>query len=564
MAVKSLTVGGVRALAWEGLENHAARFETAAGRLTALSDAALDALDQVHPVSWEGTAARLAREGFIEQRAAGRRSATDLQVAAAAMRHVARTMRAEQSNAVAAVEAALMDGFMVDEAWRVSAPPTKGMPPERAHMLMHHEEQVGAAARSIRAALARSLEMLRDAVPRWTSPVGSPGGHERAPAPPTDGSAKQNREYWDSLTEQQRQQVLEARPGWIGGLDGAPASARHDANVGQIDSERVRLEARRDQLAAELHDNWFGGAFTNADAELWYTERKLADLATIEKLLGKYPEGRLMLLDMRSGERGMAAFAIGNPDTADHVSVTIPGFGTTISRSFAAMVKETEYLQREAEIQLINHGRRGETIASIAWLGYEPPQGTGPGWGDTVVGFTDVTQREHAVKGAARLAAFFDGINTASELGDPHITALGHSYGSYTTALALQDPRPGQPVDDAVFYGSPGVNAGSEKDLGLEEGRAYVMKTDGVWSFIGGDGDAIADLGFFGAFGPDPANADFEHLSTNAATTPDGIDREQSTGHSEYSRMGTNGELRTSAYNMAVIIGGLPDQVVRR
>nr|WP_225443536.1 alpha/beta hydrolase [Lolliginicoccus lacisalsi] len=260
----------------------------------------------------------------------------------------------------------------------------------------------------------------------------------------------------------------------------------------------------------------------------------------------------------------MAAFAIGNPDTADHVSVTIPGFGTTISRSFAAMVKETEYLQREAEIQLINHGRRGETIASIAWLGYEPPQGTGPGWGDTVVGFTDVTQREHAVKGAARLAAFFDGINTASELGDPHITALGHSYGSYTTALALQDPRPGQPVDDAVFYGSPGVNAGSEKDLGLEEGRAYVMKTDGVWSFIGGDGDAIADLGFFGAFGPDPANADFEHLSTNAATTPDGIDREQSTGHSEYSRMGTNGELRTSAYNMAVIIGGLPDQVVRR
>ncbi|WP_278313793.1 alpha/beta hydrolase [Lolliginicoccus levis] len=562
--MSSVTVSRARALAWEALEHHAALYESAASSLVAYSDAALDAFDVVHPPSWDGAAARLARERFIEQRASGRASATDFETAAAAMRQVARTMRTEQSAAMSTVGAAIMDGFDVSDSWGVTAPQGASLPEERAVKLAHHQEQVSAAANAFHASLARSIESLRGAMPQRKSPAGESSGGDRAPGPPANGSAKQNRDYWDALTEQQRTWVLEEHPEWIGDLDGVPSGVRHEANVAQIDSERARLESQRKDLVGELDGNMLGGVLSNADAELWYTERKLEDLATIKELLKDYPDGRLMLLDMRSGERGMAAFAVGDPDKADHVSVATPGFTTNIADSFEGMVKETASLQREAERQLFNNGKGDETVASIAWLGYEPPQNDGPGWADMPVSFTDVAQSDHAKEGAAKLASFYDGIAAASEQDDPHITALGHSYGSYTTGLALQDPSPGQPVDDAVFYGSPGINASDEKDLGLKEGHAYVMEAEGVWSFMGGDGDAIGDLGNFGTFGPDPTEAGFEQLSTDESITPDGIEREHSTGHSEYSRMGTNGELRTSGYNMAVIVGGLPDQVVRR
>jgi hypothetical protein len=138
-----------------------------------------------------------------------------------------------------------------------------------------------------------------------------------------------------------------------------------------------------------------------------------------------------------------------------------------IDDSFNGMVKEANALKSETETQLEDAGRGDETVASIAWLGYEPPQTTGPGVLDLGRGALDVAQTDRANAGAANLAGFYDGLDVASTQPDPHITALGHSYGSLTTGLALQDPGPGQPVDDAVFYGSPGINADDESDLGL-------------------------------------------------------------------------------------------------
>ena len=60
--------------------------------------------------------------------------------------------------------------------------------------------------------------------------------------------------------------------------------------------------------------------------------------------------------------------------------------------------------------------------------------------------------------GGEDLAAFYQGVN-ASRTDDPHLTALGHSYGSLTTGYALQHDGTG--VDDAVLFGSPGPAPGS-------------------------------------------------------------------------------------------------------
>ena len=45
--------------------------------------------------------------------------------------------------------------------------------------------------------------------------------------------------------------------------------------------------------------------------------------------------------------------------------------------------------------------------------------------------------------------------------------------------------------------------------------------------------------------------------------TVGGSDREQSTGHSEYTRSGDNGKLRTTGYNLAAIIADQPEKATR-
>ncbi|MFZ2178359.1 MAG: alpha/beta hydrolase [Rhodococcus sp. (in: high G+C Gram-positive bacteria)] len=172
--------------------------------------------------------------------------------------------------------------------------------------------------------------------------AGEQQGGLTAPSPPGDASSIENREYWDAMDEPQRRDVIEKHPEWVGNRDGIPADVRHEANVNRIDDERTRLEAERSRLQDELDGNLFGGTFTDDDAAHWYTEQKLKDLDKIESILDENPDGLLLLLDMQSGERGMVAFSVGNPDTADHVAVTVPGFNSNIEDSLGGMVGEAE------------------------------------------------------------------------------------------------------------------------------------------------------------------------------------------------------------------------------
>ncbi|AFU03493.1 alpha/beta hydrolase [Nocardia brasiliensis] len=390
------------------------------------------------------------------------------------------------------------------------------------------------------------------------SAAGAAQGGLTAPAPPENGTPQQNREYWDAMDERQRREVIDQHPEWIGNRDGIPSMARHEANVNRIDDERVRLTQDRDALKDQLKDAPDGARYPNAPdpyaaekTKLAEVEAKLTDLDSIEKILKEHPldpanpdkGARLLLLDLQSGEKGMAAVAVGDPDNADHVSVTVPGVSTTV-QSLDGMTREAEAVQREAEKQLRLAGRPDERVASIAWLGYEPPPDLG----------LEAARSARAEDGAPELAQFFEGLDVASNRPDPHLTALGHSYGSYTTALALQDHGRTQPIDDAVFYGSPGINANDEPDLGLAQGHGYVMRAPD---------DPISLVDGFGRFGPDPVTTKLEQLSVGEATTTDHVRREDSNGHSEYPRPSGNGELRTAGYNMAVVIAGLPELVVR-
>ncbi|QKT14198.1 hypothetical protein HUN07_16840 [Rhodococcus sp. W8901] len=518
--------------------------------------------------SWQGAAAEAAGSRSATEQDAARRIATAVTAQADALTNAAASIGPARLTALSIADEAIASGFAVADDGRVGAPPFVSGNPV-ADLLI--QAQLGEQATVLEARLMPALATVGEldaragaALDTATAQLGDPGaaragnlGTDGLPEPIPGATAADNKKYWDSLTEDQRRRIIDEHPDWVGNRDGIPSSVRHEANVSRFDDERSRLEAERDRLQTNLDDNFFGGTFTNDDAALWYTEQKLRDLDEIEGIVADNPDGRLMLLDLQSGERGMAAFAVGDPDTADHISVTTPGLNTNIDGSFNGMVDEAKNLRSEAEEQLEAVGR-DETVASIAWLGYEPPQadtGASNAFMDGVRGYGDVVQTDRANAGAAKLAGFYDGLDVASTHPDPHITALGHSYGSLTTGLALQDPGPGQPIDDAVFYGSPGINAGDESDLGLAEGHGYVMEADGDV--------LIPEAGKIHVFGPDPSTSDFEQLSVNAGTSPDGVMRDGVGSHSEYPTLGNNGELRMSGYNMASIVAGLPEQVVR-
>ncbi|WP_051461546.1 alpha/beta hydrolase [Tomitella biformata] len=377
--------------------------------------------------------------------------------------------------------------------------------------------------------------------------------------PAADSEPALNRQFWAELSARQRAELIRMKPVAVGALDGLPAAARHTANVSRLDPEIQRWTGIKAELQVRVDASRVPALDRNR-IRLWQAQRKIDDAATVKRIVNEVGGATLLLLDLHSGNRGMAAISFGHTDTAHHIAVTIPGMNTNIADSFWSMSDEARQLKSLAEDLLGRADRHGETVATIMWLGYQPPQVTGPnGALDTVLGGVASTMTSSARAGAPRLARFFAGLDAAAQRPPLHLTALGHSYGSYTMALALQDlagqePRRGQPVDDAVFYGSPGINAADEAGLGLVDGHGYVML---------GDRDRINLVDNFRLFGPDPTATGLVQLSAAAMTTRDGVERHAARDHADYGRA-VGEHLRTSGFNLAAIAAGLGEWAVRR
>jgi hypothetical protein len=354
--------------------------------------------------------------------------------------------------------------------------------------------------------------------------------------PPKDGTPWDNAGWWDSLSEAERKQIIAQHPDWVGNLDGVPGSARDEANRNRLDDERARLEARKRELQADLDDNWFGGTFTNADAELDQVNAKLDSLNKIEETLGK-GDRQLLLLNM-GNERAEAAIANGNIDTADHVAVFTPGLTSTVNGSMGGYDDAMYNLKHRSEEELQRYGDGG-SVATVTWIGYQAPQ---MGVGGILFDDNTVLDDHSAQEGAKKLAPFLNGID-ASRANDPHMTALGHSYGSTTTGLALQQNTG---VDNAVFYGSPGLGTDDINKINVPTGNSF---------YVEAKNDAVGDFAYFGM---DPSHMDgMGHASAKETTLPDGRHLTESTGHSAYMV-----DKSTSQYNMSVIVGGMQNRVV--
>ena len=322
----------------------------------------------------------------------------------------------------------------------------------------------------------------------------------------------------------------------VGTRDGVPALSRDLANRAQLPVLRQQLEDRLAQLTSGQHAyNPYAGGYYIEPAEAQEVRDKLAALDSVEGVLDL--GGRqLLVLDADSGEQLHAAVAVGDVDTADHVSVFTPGFTTTVQDSLRGIDSDMANLRARSQQELTRHGST-DTVATVAWLGYDAPQ-----WDGVVFPSRSVASDDLARAGGGDLADFYAGINGSRDE-DPHLTALGHSYGSTTTGFALQHEGTG--VDDAVIFGSPGLGTDGREDLHVPDGHLYRVEARR---------DPVADLA---AFSIDPTwLGGVDGLSAKDAEI-DGESYRESTGHSAYLDDGT-----TSQHNLAVTVAGLPDRQV--
>ncbi|MDL9935859.1 alpha/beta hydrolase [Gordonia sp. ABSL1-1] len=500
-----------------------------------------------------------AKSGAAASGEAGDLGRRPLHRVAAESLSVAQHLRAELAEIRIAAEAA---GMTVHPDAAVTALP-RSVADDAARE--HERSRLEYAAMAVGTQADTLLDTLRvslvdaghDAAPQVSADVDAAATAMVPPSGPPSGiSAEQNAAYWYALTDAQRDWVLTEHPEWIGGLDGIPSPVRDRANRSRIPGVLAGLELTRDRLSGELSRRRTRGWFTNQDAGLAQVERKIADVRRLGELVAEKPWSPadragtlLLLLDTDSGEQGKAVVAVGNPDDADHVGISTPGMDTNIRDSFRGMIAEAASLRDEGYRQLREAGRFDEQIAIVGWLGYEPPDNAGtrpPGWS-----YLEVLQHDRATSGAPALARFYRGLAVASTRTDPHLVALGHSYGSLTQGLALKQPG-GHPIDDAVFYGSPGFMASDEPDLGLAQGHGFVMQGDRDWI------NHVRSRGRIGLNGPAPRSTQLVQLDCSTARfTPDGVYREGAHTHADYPRNGSNHQLRVSGYLLARIVAGL-------
>ncbi|MQA16171.1 MAG: hypothetical protein GEV09_19095 [Pseudonocardiaceae bacterium] len=357
------------------------------------------------------------------------------------------------------------------------------------------------------------------------------------PTPPAGATPEQNAAWWASLTAGQQHALLVTSTRVVGNMAGLPAHVRSTANTARLYGAKTRLDDQIARLQAALPDGRGPGYETTYHDELRRLEQlqaKRASITAIEATLNKPGERQLLLLDL-SGERAEAAVAIGDVDTAEHVAVFTPGFTSTVDGSLAGYDEQMDQLQEQAYRQSLKYGDGG-SVATVTWIGYQAPQELG-----------EVVTAGHAEAGADTLAETFRGIN-ASRADDPHLTAIGHSYGSTTTGLAAQQPGTG--VDDVVFAGSPGIGTSDVDDLHVPERHAYVVEAS--W-------DPVADVG---RFGPDPNRMEGVTGLSAREETVGGRRLAETTGHSSGDANGYLAEDTASQYNISTVVAGVPERAV--
>jgi len=332
---------------------------------------------------------------------------------------------------------------------------------------------------------------------------------------PTDPAAAAA--WWGRLSNAQQALYLAAFPAVIGARNGLPVVVRDRANRLALSRHGVPEQSLLDRLAPSLAP-LLGPLAAAGSWMVSRNQRRLRPQTLLDRLEAsehRPDHQRLYLLGFNLDDDGRAVIAIGDPDTADHTAVYVPGMSTTID-TIGGDLDRMQNLQQEAD--RLTFGRTGD-VATVMWLGYDTPGAD-----------LSVARSHHARAGAPELDSFIDGLRAARH--EPgHVTVIGHSYGSTVIGTAASDGN-GLAVDDIAVAGSPGMRVDNVDALQIDPRH--------VWAGDAEDDHVSGPIGWF-AHGAEPHE---EGFGANRFV----VDTE---GHSDYWKRDTD-----SLENQAAIVVG--------
>lgn len=371
---------------------------------------------------------------------------------------------------------------------------------------------------------------------------------------PKGKSPAENKKWWAERTQEERDEYLTLYPATIGALDGLPAAARDDANRMVLAETRSQVQLDRNALGPEPDRMiWTrrGGEpvmIENPEWRKWDDKRaaldgRLKGMKAIEKRFEDtgvegLPEAYLLGFD--NDNLGHAIVANGNPDTAEHTAVYVPGTNSKLEGA-GGDIKRMVSVWRESQ-RLVPD----QSVSTITWIGYDAPQSIVP----------EAMEKGWAHDGSPKLNQFLDGLQTTQGGADKsHTTVIGHSYGS--TVVGDASNRGKLAADDIVVAGSPGMLVGDAGDLDV--GKKH------VWSEATGDdlvpaGGKAAGLGGYKwgiqKFHGIPYDAGYiQYVPSDEAFGAHRMQTDTS-GHSGYWDSGS-----VSLHNQAAVVAGQYDQV---
>ena len=420
-------------------------------------------------------------------------------------------------------------------------------------------EQVDADFVRRLAAVERGVNLSSHA-PSWAREGAGARSQGLADLPDPRWSATEVSLWWSSLSTTEKQWLLDHHPEAIGNRDGVEFSWRDKANRKRItreleaaqqeyDAAKAEYDAAQAQYQKDMKTPKSGGIASPVRPELnppspkrlTLAEGRLNDLKAIQhQFTSPHAQNQSLLTLDTSGGRIRAAVGIGDVDNADHVGVFVPGMATRVDSSLEGYTNDVRRL-RDSALRALEQHHRAESVATVAWLGYDAPAAlSDEGW-------VQVASTNLAQAGAERLTSFTEGLEASrSSLGrtSSHLSVLGHSYGSTTSGIAVDHVKTGV-VDDLVMFGSPGSGVSDSRLYNLDSGRAYVSGVE--------HGDAVQGIGLDSSFGADPLLMDgVEHLSNQSDAEGNGTWPVKRHGTEVYLAEGS-GILR----DMGRVIGGV-------
>ncbi|GAA3907522.1 hypothetical protein GCM10022244_17020 [Streptomyces gulbargensis] len=307
---------------------------------------------------------------------------------------------------------------------------------------------------------------------------------------PQGKSPQENAAWWNGLTQEQRDEYATLYPASVGALDGIPSAVRDDANRMVLAETRAQTQLELNAIPKQPQEylpnpnGQYPAVIKNPAWREWndkYGDRyarldsSLKGMNAIEARFaqtGKEGLPEAYLLGFSSEGNGRAIIANGNPDTAKHTAVYVPGTTSNLG-SIGGNIDRMVDLWRSTD-----RLPGDDSVSTITWLGYDAPQ-------DIV---KDAPFEHYATDGAPAYNKFMEGLEVAQGGPDKsHTTAIGHSYGTTLLGAAARDGH--LRADDMIVAGSPGVLVGSAEELDVPKGHVWNQEADG---------DAVPDIGRWG------------------------------------------------------------------